>query len=208
VYNLTSCTLQKSPKLKLRFPWEGKNYYSHYSKGHLWAPSECSSFLRRFFFPLCAERRSVCSLSPTNLLLDRQCNNRHLFRLLNYTWIPLHGISPSFLKILKTNNNGRIHPNGVHVPGCIQKFPDWVDNEINNNSSNKHSLRSNTNGYGGKTHKTDSHKIALQLRLLAESCTTCSSGSRWPIQKLLDTLTDTPDVLCDIFHPSLALMLT
>jgi hypothetical protein len=37
------------------------------------------------------------------------------------------------------------------VRGCIQKFPDWVDNEINNNS-NKHPLRSNTKGYGGKTH--------------------------------------------------------
>jgi hypothetical protein len=35
------------------------------------------------------------------------------------------------------------------VLGCVQKFPDWVDNEINNN---KHSLRSNTKGYGGKTH--------------------------------------------------------
>jgi hypothetical protein len=33
---------------------------------------------------------------------------------------------------------------------CIQKFPDWVDNETNNNS--KHPLRSNTKGYGGKTH--------------------------------------------------------
>jgi hypothetical protein len=31
----------------------------------------------------------------------------------------------------------------------IQKFPDWVDNEINNN---KHLLRSNTKGYGSKTH--------------------------------------------------------
>jgi hypothetical protein len=41
-----------------------------------------------------------------------------------------------------------------NVRGCIQKFPDWVDNEINNN--NKHSLRSNTKGYGGKTHWTDS----------------------------------------------------
>jgi hypothetical protein len=29
-------------------------------------------------------------------------------------------------------------------------FPDWVDNEINN--KNKHSLNSNTKGYGGKTH--------------------------------------------------------
>jgi hypothetical protein len=27
-------------------------------------------------------------------------------------------------------------------------FPDWVDTKINN----KHSLRSNTKGYGGKTH--------------------------------------------------------
>jgi hypothetical protein len=36
-----------------------------------------------------------------------------------------------------------------HILGCIQKFPDWVDNEINNNT---HSLRSNINGYGGKTH--------------------------------------------------------
>jgi len=32
---------------------------------------------------------------------------------------------------------------------CIQKFPDWVNNEINNN---KHSLRSNTKGYGVKTY--------------------------------------------------------
>jgi hypothetical protein len=36
------------------------------------------------------------------------------------------------------------------VRGCIQKFPDSVDNELNN--YNKHSLRSNTKGYGGKTH--------------------------------------------------------
>jgi hypothetical protein len=35
------------------------------------------------------------------------------------------------------------------VRGCIQKFQDCVGNEINNN---KHSLRSNTNGCGGKTH--------------------------------------------------------
>jgi len=35
------------------------------------------------------------------------------------------------------------------IRGCIQKFRDCVDNEINNN---KHSLRSNAKGYGGKTH--------------------------------------------------------
>jgi hypothetical protein len=39
------------------------------------------------------------------------------------------------------------------VGGCIQKFPNGVDNEIH---INRHSLRSNTKGYGGKTHYTDS----------------------------------------------------
>jgi len=40
------------------------------------------------------------------------------------------------------------------VQEYIQKFLDWVNNEINN--SNNHSLRSNTKGYDGKTHQTDS----------------------------------------------------
>jgi hypothetical protein len=35
--------------------------------------------------------------------------------------------------------------------GRIQKFPDWVDNEIYA-YNNKHSLRSNTKGYGDKPH--------------------------------------------------------
>jgi hypothetical protein len=39
--------------------------------------------------------------------------------------------------------------------GCIQKFPDRVDNEIYANLW-YYSLRSNTKGYGGKTHYTDS----------------------------------------------------
>jgi hypothetical protein len=34
--------------------------------------------------------------------------------------------------------------------GYIQKFPDWVDNEMY--SYNKHALGSNTKGYGGRTH--------------------------------------------------------
>jgi hypothetical protein len=36
------------------------------------------------------------------------------------------------------------------VRGCIQKFSDWVDNEIYA-YKNKHSLRSRTKGYSGKT---------------------------------------------------------
>jgi len=31
------------------------------------------------------------------------------------------------------------------------------------------------------------HRIAIQLRLVAESCITCSSRSRRPVRKLLDT---------------------
>jgi hypothetical protein len=30
------------------------------------------------------------------------------------------------------------------------------------------------------------HKIMIQLHVVAESCTICSSRSRWPVQKLLD----------------------
>jgi len=39
----------------------------------------------------------------------------------------------------------------VEIGECIQKFPDWVDNEIYA-YNNEHSLRGNTKGYGGKTH--------------------------------------------------------
>jgi hypothetical protein len=31
------------------------------------------------------------------------------------------------------------------------------------------------------------HKITMQLHLVAESCTICSSRSRQPVRKLLDT---------------------
>jgi hypothetical protein len=39
----------------------------------------------------------------------------------------------------------------THIKGHIQKFPDSVNNEIYA-YNNKHSLRSNTKGYGSKTH--------------------------------------------------------
>jgi hypothetical protein len=37
------------------------------------------------------------------------------------------------------------------IRGCIQKFPDWVDNEIYA-YNNKHSSRRNIEVYGGKAH--------------------------------------------------------
>jgi len=40
------------------------------------------------------------------------------------------------------------------------------------------------------------HKIAIQAHLVAESCTICSSRSRRPFRKFLDT----PSYLYSIFH--------
>jgi hypothetical protein len=68
------------------------------------------------------------------------------------------------------------------VRGFIQKFPDWIDKEINNDNNDKHSLKSNTKGYGGKT-----HKIAIQVHLVADNCTICCFRSRRPVRKILDT---------------------
>jgi hypothetical protein len=48
------------------------------------------------------------------------------------------------------------------------------------------------------------HKIAIQLHLIAESCTICSSHSRWSVWKLLDTpLTNAAGILLQLpchFH--------
>jgi hypothetical protein len=74
----------------------------------------------------------------------------------------------------------------THTRGCIQKFQDNVDKEINNNNNNKHSLRSNTNCYSDKLTRL-THKIAIELHLVAESCTICSSRSRRPVRKLFVT---------------------
>jgi len=46
--------------------------------------------------------------------------------------------------------------NNSNIRRRIQKFLDWVNNEIYA-YKNKHPLRNNTKGYGGKTHYTDSH---------------------------------------------------
>jgi hypothetical protein len=69
--------------------------------------------------------------------------------------------------------------------GCIRNFPDWVDNEIYA-YNNKHSLRSNTKGYGAKLTRM-SHKTAKQLRTVTESFTICCARSRRPVRKRFDT---------------------
>jgi hypothetical protein len=49
------------------------------------------------------------------------------------------------------------------IRGYIQKFPDWVDNEIYA-YNNKHSLRSNTKGYGDETDSQNSNTGAPRGR--------------------------------------------
>jgi hypothetical protein len=75
-------------------------------------------------------------------------------------------------------------PLSVPLRGYIQKFPDLVDNKTNSN--NKHSLRRNTKIMAAKLTRL-THRIAIQLHLVAESCTICSSSSRRPIRKFLFT---------------------
>jgi hypothetical protein len=68
------------------------------------------------------------------------------------------------------------------IRGCIQKFPDWVDNEITINTPWEATQRVMAAKLTRLT-----HKIAIQLLLLAEGCTICTSRSRRPVRKLLDT---------------------
>jgi hypothetical protein len=68
----------------------------------------------------------------------------------------------------------------VTIRGCIQKFPDRVDKDINYNNNNKHLLRRNTKSYSGKTRQTDSQNsdttalIGIELYHLQFSLQTAS----------------------------------
>jgi hypothetical protein len=73
-----------------------------------------------------------------------------------------------------------------HLTRCIQKFPDWL--------ITKYTLtfciitpRQATQRVMAAKLLILTHTIALQLHLVAENCTVCSSGSGRPVRKLLDT---------------------
>jgi len=71
---------------------------------------------------------------------------------------------------------------GHDVRGCIQKFPDWVDNEI----TTIYSRWEATQRFMAPKLTRLTHKIAIQLHLVAEGSTIISSRSRRPVRKLLD----------------------
>jgi hypothetical protein len=76
-------------------------------------------------------------------------------------------------------------PNSSHLRGCIQKFPDWVITKYTLTTINTHWKATQMIMAAKLTRLT--HKIAIQLHIVAESCTICSSRSRRPVRKLLDT---------------------
>jgi hypothetical protein len=68
--------------------------------------------------------------------------------------------------------------------GCIQKFPDWVKtNKLTKINTCWEAIQRVM--VSKLTRLT--HKIAMQLHLVAESCATCSSHCRRSVRKLLDT---------------------
>jgi hypothetical protein len=74
-----------------------------------------------------------------------------------------------------------------HIPkgGLIQKFTDWVDKEITITFGITRWEKAQKVMAAKLTILT--HKITIQLHLVAESCTICSSRARRPVRKLLDT---------------------
>jgi hypothetical protein len=85
-----------------------------------------------------------------------------------------------------------------HIRWCIQTFPDWVDNEVTIKTRWELTKRIMAEKITRLT-----HKIAIQLHLVAESCTICSSRSRRPVRKLLGTPSYSGDDSSQVSYPSL-----
>jgi hypothetical protein len=70
----------------------------------------------------------------------------------------------------------------MHIRGYIQKFPDWVENETTTINTRCEAIQK---VMAAKLTRL-AHRMAIQLHLMAESYTICSSHSRWPVRKLFD----------------------
>jgi hypothetical protein len=90
----------------------------------------------------------------------------------------------------------------AELRGCIQTFPDWVDNDIKAYNKKNTRWEATQMVMAPKLIRL-THKIATQLHLLAESCTICSSCSRRPVRKLLDTPSYEADIFLSILFPKL-----
>jgi hypothetical protein len=115
--------------------------------------------------PLICDGRLVCSTCLAWVKQAKSCS---------------FDTNPYFTKEIPYENRNeehtRVHPNVLR---------DWVDNEIYAYNSNTRWEATQRVMAAKLTRLT--HKIAMQLYLVADSCTICSSRSRWPVRKLLDT---------------------
>jgi hypothetical protein len=104
---------------------------------------------------------------------------------------------------LPAQNNSRKHPcpkrgsNPRNQCSRGSRTYDGVSKSFRNESITKHTLTFGitlweaTQRVMAAKLSTLTHKIAIQLHLVAESCAICSSRSRWPVRKLLDTPSNT-----------------
>jgi hypothetical protein len=122
-------------------------------------------------------------LTPTNKQTNKQTN----FMRQSPIWeADFHADSQEISSLLrKPSIHNRLHCFKKYIRGCIQKFPDWVVTKWKTITINTRWKA--TQKFMAATLNRLTHKIAIQLHLVAESCTICSSRSSRPVRKLLDT---------------------
>jgi hypothetical protein len=90
------------------------------------------------------------------------------------------------------------------VRGCIQKFPDWIDNEITTTTNTR--WKATRRVTAAKLTRL-THKIAINLHIVTKSCIICISLSRRSVRKLLDSLAYPSKWVIlwrSLLHPSLS----
>jgi hypothetical protein len=116
------------------------------------------------------------------------CNSGFIFTLLPYKSVGKATVLCMFILVSSWTLVGLkivfVSPVIFKIRGYIQKFPDWVVNEIKTIINTRWKVTQRV--MAAKLTRL-THKIAIQLHLVAESCTICSSSSRRPVRKLLDT---------------------
>jgi len=90
---------------------------------------------------------------------------------------------------------------------CARVYPKVSGLSHNEISNNKHSLEARQRVISAKKITRVTHKIAIQLHLVAESCTICSSRSRRPVRNFLVTPSYRPGLSAQVLYSRLCLML-
>jgi hypothetical protein len=106
-------------------------------------------------------------------------------KMWNYCWIQLTKLKSDWMGSVKRVYYVWSDLEECIIRGCIQKFPDWVITKYTLTILNTRWVATQRVMAAKLARLT--HKIAIQLLLVAESSTICSSRSRRLVRKLLDT---------------------